>query len=84
MKLWVKKLLLILLAIFFLCCFGVWLIACLFATGQLYNSYELWKYLVDAPVAVLILVGLLAAAIASLVAAIRVKDKSSKEETKIE
>ena len=54
--------------------------ACLFATGQLYDSYELWKYLADAPVAVLILAGLLAAAIASLVAAIRIKDKSSKED----
>ena len=79
MKLWAKKLLLILLALFFLLCFGVWLIACLFATGQLYDSYDLWKYLADAPVAVLILVGLLAAAIASLVAAIRIKDYEASE-----
>ncbi len=75
MKTRTKRILFILLAIFFLLCLGMWLLACLFAVGQLYNTYDLWVYLADAPVAVLIIVALFAAFVASIVAAIRVKDK---------
>ena len=52
----------------------VWLMACLFAVGQMYNTYDLWVYLDDAPVAVLSLIALFAAFIGFLVAAIRIKD----------
>ncbi len=75
MKARTKRVFFILLAIFFLLCLGMWLLACLFATGQLYGSYDFWKYLSDAPVAVLIIVALFAAFVASIVAAIRVRDK---------
>ena len=75
MKTRTKRVFFILLAIFFLFCLGIWLLACMFATGQLYNSYNIWIYMSDAPVAVLIIVALFAAFVASIVAAIRVKDK---------
>ena len=67
MKPTTKRVILILFAFIFL------LLACLFAVGQLYNTYNLWTYFADAPIAVLILVGLLAACIACIVAAIKVK-----------
>ena len=75
MKARTKRIFFILLAIFFLLCLGMWLLACLFATGQLYDSYDLWVYMADAPVAVLIIVALFAGFVGSIVAAIRVKDK---------
>ena len=73
MKPTTKRVILILFAFIFLACFAVWLLACLFAVGQLYDTYNLWVYLADAPIAVLILVGLLAACIACIVAAVKVK-----------
>ena len=66
----------ILLGIALLISLGFWLIACLFACGQLYNTYDLWVYIKDAPVAVLIIIALFAGSIASFVAAVRVKKKS--------
>ncbi len=65
----------IILGILFLLGLGVWLTACLFACGQLYNTYDLWVYISDAPVAVLIIVALFAGSVASFIAAIRVKDR---------
>ncbi len=49
--------------------------ACLFAAGQLYDTYDLWVYISDAPAAVLIIIGLFAAFAGFLIAAIRTKDK---------
>lgn len=69
----VKKILLIVLGVFFLLSFGVWLMACLFAVGQLYDTYNLWAYLKEAPVAVLVLAGLLGAAAVMFVLAFKVK-----------
>lgn len=68
-----KKIMLILLSIFFMFALLVWLVACLAAAGQLYDTYDLWVYLKDAPVSVLIIVGLLAASVACMVAAFRTK-----------
>ena len=68
-----KRIIFIVLGIFMLFCTGFWLMACLFAVGQLYDTYNLWVYLKDAPVAVAILVGLLAAAVVFFVLAFKVK-----------
>ncbi len=68
-----KRTLLIVLGIVMLLCMGFWLMACLFAVGQLYDTYNLWAYLKDAPVAVAILVGLFAAAIVFFVLTFKVK-----------
>ena len=76
MKMNSKRIGFILLGIALLISLGFWLIACLFACGQLYNTYDLWFYLSDAPVAVLIIIVLFAGSIASFVAAIRAKKKS--------
>lgn len=65
----------IILGILLLLGLGVWLIACLFACGQLYDTYDLWIYMSDAPIAVLIIVALFAGSVASFIAAIRVKDR---------
>ena len=65
----------VILGIVLLICLGIWLIACLFACGQLYDTYDLWVYIKDAPVAVLIIAVLFAGAIASFLAAIRAKEK---------
>ena len=51
----------------------MWLLACLFACGQLYDTYDLWEYISDAPGAVAIIIGLLASFIGFSAAAIRVK-----------
>jgi hypothetical protein len=51
----------------------MWLLACLFACGQLYDTYDLREYISDAPIAVAIIIGLLASFIGFLAAAIRVK-----------
>ena len=76
MKINSKRIGFILLGIALLISLGFWLIACLFACGQLYNTYDLWVYIKDAPVAVLIIIVLFAGSIASFVAAIRAKNKS--------
>ena len=68
------------LSLISLFCLILWLSACLFAVGQLYNTYDLWIYLSDAPFAVLIIVVLFAAFIGFLVAAIRTNDKKEQEE----
>ena len=65
----------IILGIVLLMCLGIWLIACLFACGQLYDTYNLWVYIKDAPVAALIIVVLFAGSIASFLVAIRAKEK---------
>jgi len=70
-----KRIGFVILGIILLLCLGVWLIACLFACGQLYDTYDLWVYIKDAPVAVAIIVVLFAGVVASFVAAIRTKDK---------
>ncbi len=70
-----KRIGFILLGIALLISLGFWLIACLFACGQLYNTYDLWFYISDAPVAVLIIIVLFAGSIASFVAAIRAKKR---------
>ena len=70
-----KRIGFVILGIILLLCLGVWLIACLFACGQLYDTYDLWVYIKDAPVAVAIIVVLFAGAVASFVAAIRTRDR---------
>ena len=55
--------------------FFMWLFACLFAVGQLYNTYNLWEYFIEAPLATFILAALFAAFVGFLIAAIRVKDR---------
>ena len=75
MKTHVKRITFILLSLISLFCLVVWLFACLFAAGQLYNTYDLWVYISDAPVAVLIIIGLFTAFVGFLIAAIRTKDK---------
>ena len=69
-----KRISFIILGIVFLICLGIWLIACLFACGQLYDTYDLWVYIKEAPVAVLIIAVLFAGSIASFLAAIRAKE----------
>ena len=76
MKMNSKRIGFILLGIALLVSLGFWLIACLFACGQLYNTYDLWVYIKDAPVAVLIIIALFVGSIASFVAAVRAKKKS--------
>ena len=72
MKRWVRVLLTI-LAVFLFIAAGTWVLACLFAAGQLYNSYNLWQFFWNAPVASLILVGLLGSCIALVVFLIKKK-----------
>lgn len=69
----VKRVFLVIMGIFFLLCLGIWLMACLFAAGQLNDSYNLWDYFSDAPVSVLIVIGLGAASVASFVGAVRAR-----------
>lgn len=76
-----KRILLIILGILMLFCTGCWLIACLFAVGQLYNTYDLWLYLKDAPIAVLILIALFGSAIVLFVMAFRVKKPQGEQLT---
>lgn len=73
MKKRTKRITFIILSLISLVCLVIWLFACLFAAGQLYNAYDLWVYLSDAPIAVAIIVGLFAAFVGFLVAAIRTK-----------
>ena len=75
MKTRAKRITFILLSLISLFCLVVWLFACLFAAGQLYDTYDLWVYISDAPAAVLIIIGLFAAFVGFLIAAIRTKDK---------
>ena len=75
MKTKTKRILLILLSAFFFLFLLIWLAACLFAAGQLYDTYNLWTYLTDAPVAVLIMLVLLAGTVLPVVAAVRIRDK---------
>lgn len=75
-----KRITYIMLSLISLVCLGMWLFACLFACGQLYDTYDLWVYLSGAPVAVAIIIALLAAFIGFLVAAIRVRKRDETEE----
>ena len=68
-----KRIIYIMLAILSLAGLCMWLLACLFACGQLYDTYDLWEYISDAPIAVAIIIGLLASFIGFLAAAICVK-----------
>ena len=68
-----KRIAYIVLSILSLAGLCMWLLACLFACGQLYDTYDLWEYISDAPGAVAIIIGLLASFIGFLAAAIRVK-----------
>ena len=68
-----KRITYIVLSVLSLAGLCMWLLACLFACGQLYDTYDLWKYISDAPGAVAIIIGLLASFIGFLAAAIRVK-----------
>ena len=68
-----KRIIYIMLSILSLIGLCMWLLACLFACGQLYDTYDLWKYISDAPGAVAIIIGLLASFIGFSAAAIRVK-----------
>ena len=69
----IKRIVLILLGILMLVGFLIWLMACLFAVGQLYDTYNLWIFLKEAPVAGLVLAALLGASCALFVLAFRVK-----------
>jgi len=71
----VKRVILLLLAVFFVLCMCVWIAACLFAAGQLNDSYNLWTYFSEAPVSVLIAACLLGAAIACIVGASKICKK---------
>lgn len=75
MKKHAKRIIFILLSLISLFCLILWLFACLFAVGQLYNTYDLWVYFSDAPIAVLIIIVLFTSFVGFLVAAIRTKDK---------
>ena len=68
-----KRIIYIVLSILSLAGLCMWLLACLFACGQLYDTYDLWEYISDAPIAVAIIIGLLASFIGFLAAAICVK-----------
>ena len=68
-----KRIIYIMLAILSLIGLCIWLLACLFACGQLYDTYDLWEYISDAPGAVAIIIGLLTSFIGFSAAAIRVK-----------
>ena len=68
-----KRIAYIVLSILSLAGLCMWLLACLFACGQLYDTYDLWKYISDALGAVAIIIGLLASFIGFSAAAIRVK-----------
>ena len=74
MKARTKRSIFILLSLISLLLLAVWLTACLFAAGQLYDTYDLRTYLADAPAAVLILLVLFAAFTGFVIAAIRAKD----------
>lgn len=75
MKTRTKRIIYIILSLISLFCLVCWLFACLFAVGQLYNTYDLWMYMSDAPVAVLIIIVLFAAFAGFLIAAIRTREK---------
>ena len=75
MKTRTKRIIYIILSLISLFCLVFWLFACLFAVGQLYNTYDLWMYMSDAPVAVLIIIVLFAAFAGFLIAAIRTREK---------
>ena len=62
MKRWVRVVLTV-LALFLFIAAGTWFLACLFAAGQLYNSYDLWQFFWEAPLAALILAGLLGSSV---------------------
>ena len=73
MKMHAKRITFIMLSLISLVCLVIWLFACLFAVGQLYDTYDLWVYLSDAPIAVAIIIALFAAFVGFLVAAIKTK-----------
>jgi hypothetical protein len=75
-----KRIALIVTAIFLLIFDSMWLMACLFAVGQLYNTYDLKVYLSEAPIAVVILIGLFVAAVLCVVRAVTLKDKEKGNE----
>lgn len=75
-----KRIALIVTAIFLLIFDSMWLMACLFAVGQLYNTYDLKVYLSEAPIAVVILIGLFVAAVLCVVRAFTLKDKEKGNE----
>lgn len=72
MKRWVRILLTV-LALFLFIAAGTWLLACLLAAGQLYGSYNLWQFFWEAPLAALILAGLLVSSAALAVFLIKKK-----------
>ena len=55
-----KRIIYIMLAILSLAGLCMWLLACLFACGQRYDTYDLWEYISDATIVVAIIRGLLA------------------------
>ena len=59
----VVRVVLTLLALFLFMGAGTWLLVCLFAARQLYNSYNLWQFFYDAPMAAAIMVGFLGGSI---------------------
>lgn len=75
-----KRIALIVIAIFLLIFDSMWLMACLFAVGQLYDTYDLRVYLSEAPIALIILIGLFAAAVFCVVRAITLKDKGGSDD----
>lgn len=74
-----KRIALIVIAIFLLIFDSMWLMACLFAVGQLYDTYDLRVYLSEAPIALIVLIGLFAAAVFCVVRAITLKDKGGND-----
>lgn len=72
MKTW-SRIALIILSIVALLCSVMWFFACAFASGQLYDSYNMWQFFIQAPAASLILIGLLALSVLLFVLGVRKK-----------
>jgi len=70
MKLWLR-ILLIVLSVLILAADVIWFMACVFASGQLYNSYNMLQFFVDAPLAAVTIIVPLALAVFLFVLAVR-------------
>ena len=70
MKLWLRILLLFFSVLIF-SADAIWFMACVFASGQLYNSYNMLQFFIDAPLAAVTIIVPLALAIFLFVLALR-------------
>ena len=72
MKPWLKILLIVLSVLIFLADV-VWFMACVFAAGQLNNSYDMLQFFIDAPLAAVTIIVPRALAIVVFVLAVRTR-----------